>query len=210
MMKRMTPSSRLVTALFVVSVIAACNRPHTPSTSGGHTNWLPCDSTAECRTHSDELRCSDGYCVDGQGDRVVVDGGKAGDGGREAEGAAGSDGDAGTGGGGGSAGCVPQGPPGYAGAISIPSIPPPENAACPEIGFRLCSPRTFTNDGPFLSECTEDGWKLIEDPSKCEAAANDPEAGCNLHTKGGDGICCTKARYCARYGFCDGTRWWGP
>lgn len=53
--------------LSFLAVIAACE----PTTSSS-SNWLRCERTADCPS-ADGVRCGDGYCVDGNGNRMRKD-----------------------------------------------------------------------------------------------------------------------------------------
>ena len=71
-----------VGAFVLLTALGACSRDRSPAATGGHTNWLPCDSTAECREHDSAATCKEGYCVDAAGMPVLrgASGGEAGSG----------------------------------------------------------------------------------------------------------------------------------
>jgi len=102
--------------------------------SSSSTHWVTCDTDADCAPHPSHPECSDGYCIDSEGQRLAVDG----TGGRSS--APISSGGAGTGGAlpansGGSGGDVGGSPPASsAGSGDVGGTPPASSGGSSDVG----------------------------------------------------------------------------
>jgi hypothetical protein len=207
---------RTLSALLVAA--AACGTDRAGG-GGSETHWVACESPSECETGFD---CVEGSCMPvegaggdagggggpGTGGRPETGGSETG--GAPATGGTETGGAAGEAGAGGTLGCVP-GDRGFAGAVFIEPEAPPEGKLCSESleGFELCSAvyELSVQTHTVLSRCVDQNWVLVEDPSECEPTLAASDQDCNWPSAF-TGMCCSGARYCARFGaVCDGEQW---
>ena len=60
---------RIDLVLLGVIALAGCDSGSSEPAAGGHTNWVECDELADCAKLPAAVACTDGYCVDGDGQR---------------------------------------------------------------------------------------------------------------------------------------------